>query len=389
MKFFNFGKEKDEKLEDKIVKLNKEIEQKKIELASLKKEIDIMNNDIELQSFGFFKRQYKFSDSTQYKNELDKIRNLQKEMVKNNTAGVIVRPMLLDNSQSKGAAMQKQLIKAAIRGFNGEAESLLVKITVSNIESKKTALKRSFEQLNKMYARNLIQISDKYLKLKLKELDLAAEYEYKKQEEKDLLREQREQEKEDKKLQSELKEKRKKLNKDKTHFKQMIENVEELLKNTTLIDEIEKLKLQLLEYENKLAEIDELENELDYRESNATAGYVYVISNIGAFGEDVYKIGVTRRLDPLDRIRELGNASVPFHFDVHALVFSENAFSLESELHKTFEKFKVNKVNSRKEYFKVPFEQIKHVLEKHKELTLELNEKAEAFEYRQSNNVPL
>jgi len=113
----------------------------------------------------------------------------------------------------------------------------------------------------------------------------------------------------------------------------------------------------------------------------------YVISNIGSFGENVYKIGVTRRLEPLERIRELSSASVPFQFDIHALIFSEEAFALETELHNQLSQYKVNKVNGRKEYFKVPFAIIKDILDTHKELTVELTENAEAFEYRQTKAI--
>lgn len=290
--------------------------------------------------------------------------------------------MTLDGSQAKGKTMQKQLIKAMIRGFNGEVDGHLVKVSASNLEKKITSVKKSFEQLNKMYERNQIRLANNYLALKIDELRLAAEYELKKQEEKEILREQRAKEREDKKLQAEIAAKRKQVEKDRKHFSQMVNNVEKLLLTATDEKKI-KLDAQLKEYQEKLAEIEEMEEDIDYREGHATAGYVYVISNLGAFGEDVYKIGVTRRLEPLDRIRELGSASVPFQFDVHALIFSENAFALEKELHDKFDKYKINKINSRKEYFKVPFSEIKSTLENHKELTIELAEEAEAFEYRQ------
>lgn len=410
MGLFDFGKAKDKGLELILNKLNQDIATKTAELNDLKKqlqianefqtienqiqlkksellaienEISLANDTLELQEFGFFERRYNFSDSTQFKDKLDALRMKQKSAVKNGLAGVITTPLLLDNSKSKGEVMQKQLIKAAIRGFNGEADAHLVKVTVSNIEKKIAGLRKAFDQLNKMYERNKIQITHTYLDYKIEELRLAAEYELKKQEEKELLREQRAKEKEDKKLQAEIANKRKQLEKDRKHFKQMLVNVEDLMKNASQ-EEVEKLKIQLAEYQDKLSELDEIEEDIDYREGHATAGYVYIISNIGAFGEDVYKIGVTRRLEPLERIRELGSASVPFQFDVHALIFSEEAFALESELHNKFEKYKVNKVNGRKEYFKVPFSEIKTVLETHHELTIELTEKAEAFEYRQS-----
>ena len=413
MGLFNFGKPKDEVLEAKLQKLTDDIEIKKIELAKLEQqinkgkevisldtelarkrnelarlneEITVANGNLNLQEFGFFERQYSFSDSTKYKDKLDSLRIQQKSMIKNGTAGRIITPMLLDNSKSKGKAMQNQLIKAALRGFNGEADALLVKVSVVNVDNKIKALRKVFEQLNKMYSRNLIEITYPYLDLKIEELRLAAEYELQKQEEKELLREQREKEREDKKLQAEIKAKRKQLEKDRDHFKNMVAKVTELLKEAKN-DEVDELRRQLAEYQDKLSELDEIEEDIDYREGHATAGYVYVISNIGSFGEDVYKIGVTRRLEPLERIRELSSASVPFQFDVHALIFSEEAFALETELHNQLANYKVNKVNGRKEYFRVPFDEIRSILGTHKELTVELNEDAEAFEYRQTKAI--
>lgn len=413
MGLFNFGKPKDEILEAKLKKLASDIEAKKSDLANLKQEIRtsreiisldaelllkkeelahlneeiaVANDNLNLQEFGFFERQYNFSDSTKYKDRLDILRMEQKSMTKNGTAGRIVSPMLLDNSKSKGRAMQNQLIKAALRGFNGEADALLVKVSVVNIDNKIKALRKAFEQLNKMYSRNLIEITYQYLELKVEELRLAAEYELKKQEEKELLREQREKEREDKKLQAEIKAKRKQLEKDRDHFKKMVAKVTELLKEAK-DDEVEELRRQLTEYQDRLSELDEIEEDIDYREGHATAGYVYVISNVGSFGEDVYKIGVTRRLEPLERIRELSSASVPFQFDVHALIFSEEAFALETELHNELANYKVNKVNGRKEYFKVSFDKIKGILAAHKELTVELNEMPAAFEYRQTKAI--
>ena len=413
MGLFNFGKPKDEILEAKLQKLTDDIEIKKVdlakleqqikkgkevisldtelaqkrnELAQLNEEIAIANGNLNLQEFGFFERQYSFSDSIKYKDKLDSLRMQQKSMVKNGNAGRIITPMLLDNSKSKGKAMQNQLIKAALRGFNGEADALLVKVSVVNVDNKIKALRKVFEQLNKMYSRNLIEITYPYLDLKIEELRLAAEYELQKQEEKELLREQREKEREDKKLQAEIKAKRKQLEKDRDHFKNMLAKVTELLKEAKN-DEVDELRRQLAEYQDKLSELDEIEEDIDYREGHAMAGYVYVISNIGSFGEDVYKIGVTRRLEPLERIRELSSASVPFQFDVHALIFSEEAFALETELHNQLANYKVNKVNGRKEYFKVSFEEIRNILATHKELTVELNEDAEAFEYRQTKAI--
>ena len=138
------------------------------------------------------------------------------------------------------------------------------------------------------------------------------------------------------------------------------------------------------ELQKNVEESEAKKKDLDYRQENATAGYVYIISNIGSFGKDIVKIGVTRRLDPMERIDELGSASVPFKFDVHALIFSYDAYSLETELHSRFADRRINKVNNRKEYYRVAISEIKDALSEYKDLTVDFNEIPEAPEYRES-----
>jgi hypothetical protein len=113
-------------------------------------------------------------------------------------------------------------------------------------------------------------------------------------------------------------------------------------------------------------------------------GHIYVISNIGSFGEDVYKIGMTRRLDPLDRVRELGDASVPFQFDVHAIIYSEDAPSLEYELHRKFKDRRLNMVNGRKEFFKVALDEVEAFILQQTNASILFTKLAEAKEYRET-----
>jgi len=113
------------------------------------------------------------------------------------------------------------------------------------------------------------------------------------------------------------------------------------------------------------------------------AGYVYVISNIGSFGENVFKVGMTRRLEPQERVDELGDASVPFQFDVHAMIYRENAPEFETELHQELEPFRVNKINPRKEFFRVSLAEIEKIAQKYK-ADVAITKLAEAKEYRQS-----
>ena len=128
--------------------------------------------------------------------------------------------------------------------------------------------------------------------------------------------------------------------------------------------------------------------DVDYRAANIRAGYVYVISNIGSFGENMVKIGMTRRLDPLDRIRELSDASVPFNFDVHALFFSKDAVSIETTLHQRFAKFRVNRINLRREFFRVTAAEAKVQLAELAGDILQFQDVPDALEYRESLSKP-
>jgi hypothetical protein len=140
------------------------------------------------------------------------------------------------------------------------------------------------------------------------------------------------------------------------------------------------------EHRSTLAQIEKAIEDVDYRVANVRAGYVYVISNVGAFGERMIKVGLTRRIDPTERIRELGDASVPFRYDTHALVFSDDAVGLETQMHARLADKRVNWVNRRREFFYASaLEAKQHLLELSGQL-LEYTDEPEAVEYRQSLN---
>jgi hypothetical protein len=141
------------------------------------------------------------------------------------------------------------------------------------------------------------------------------------------------------------------------------------------------------ELKGKLDDVDVAIKDVDYREANQKAGYVYIISNIGSFGEGVYKIGMTRRLDPMERVRELGDASVPFNFDVHALIFSDDAPKLEAALHREFASRKINIVNQRREFFRVSLEEIEKVVKENYEKTVEFDVVPDAMQFRTSEEL--
>lgn len=382
--------EKSSDLTNLINKKNEEIKQLSSRLEKLNDDVDasekrltFLDDQAGLEEYGLYIPNYSFANSSQYKERLSHVRDEQKEMIRNQTAAVIDQPMTFNNSKAKGKALQKKNIKQLLRAFNGECEAAVSKVTKSNIESIEKRINRSFTQLNKLNDTNGVSITKEYLNSKLDEAHIALEYALKKEEEKDILREQREKEREERKVQREIAAERKRYEKDELHFVNAEAEVTEKIKNAQE-SEVADLKKQLEELQSKLSEIREHKEKLDKREENPTAGYVYIISNIGSFGKNVFKIGVTRRLDPMERIHELGSASVPFPFDVHALIFSDDAYKLESALHNHFAKQRVNQINKRKEYFDITIDEIKEVLSKYKNLTFDFHELPEAQEYRDS-----
>ena len=257
-------------------------------------------------------------------------------MIRNDMAALCSQEWSVNGSLSKGKLFAKRNIKQIIRSFNNECDVLVSKVKFNNVEAYMHKMMKSYDDLNKLNEPNCISITQSYLNLKLKELRLAYEYSLKQQREKEEQRAIREQMREEAKLTEEIELKRKEIQKELAHYNKQIVRVESLLSKAP--DEEKKYLNDKKAYiEERLSELDREMKEMDYREANKKAGYVYVISNIGAFGENVYKIGMTRRLEPMDRIDELSNASVPFRFDVHAMIFSDDAPKLEAALHRAFD----------------------------------------------------
>lgn len=366
----------------KVTEQNKQISNLDKKIKDLNSQLVNVSDEIMYEDYGLYKPRYDFANSSAYKGKLSEVRSNQKEMIKNGDAGTIFNPMTLDGSEAKGRSMQKKNIKQLVRSFNGECEAAINKVTKSNIEMIEKRITRSFEQLNKLNEPNGVRLTANYLDSKLDEAHIALEYALKKEQEKELLREQRQREKEERQAQREYAQERAKYEKDEAHFQQAKDLLQNKINNSKSDVEIESLKRKLADLQDKISDIQAKKVKLSDRAENPTAGYVYIISNIGSFGQNVYKIGVTRRLDPMDRINELSSASVPFKFDVHALIFTDDAYKLETELHEYFDKERVNKVNKRKEFFRLNIDEIKQILSKHKELTFDFHEIPDAPEYR-------
>lgn len=359
-----------------LVKLNHKIKEKENQIIEL-------DDNILLQDFGLYKPIYDFISSNQYKEQLDLIRNQQKEMIKEKTAVDYYDGWTVDGSITKGRKMTNDNIKQIIRSFNNECEVLIDKVKFNNIEVYEERIRKSFSVLNKMNETNKVSLSNQFLKSKINELKLAYEYAKKKQEEKEEQKRIREQLREEAKLQKEIEEARKDIEKEQSHYSNALSKVLKQLENANVIEK-EALIEKKTEIEKHLEELNMAIKDIDYREANKKAGYVYVISNIGAFGENIFKIGMTRRLDPQERIDELGDASVPFKFDIHAMIFSDNAPQLEAALHRAFENQKVNMINNRREFFKVTLKEIEEVVKINYDKSVDFIKIAPAEQFRES-----
>lgn len=376
--------------ENELVKLQRSCNIKISELSALeasivskKSEIVQLDNEILLQEFGVYAPMYDFANSEMYKDELIVVRQKQKDMINSNTVCTYPENMTLDGSLAQGRKMIKDNVKQIVRSFNNECDAAIEKAKFNNVEAIRKRIEKSYEQLNKMNSKLKIALTPRYLSLKLDELNLAYEYQVKKQEEKEEAKRIREEQREAQKLLKEIEEARKKIEKEKTHYENAMKSIEKQIALASDEDK-EELLAKRDEIQKQLSKLEEDIKEVDYREANQKAGYVYIISNIGSFGENVYKIGMTRRLDPQDRVDELGDASVPFRFDVHAMIFSEDAPALESALHRAFDDKKVNMVNGRKEFFNVSLEEIESVVRANFDKTVEFVKTPEAEQYRES-----
>ena len=380
--------EKIEKLQLQLNKINNELGIKQEELNNVEKTIKekksslvILDEEILVQEFGLYKPTFQFASSLDYKEELQKIRAIQKDLIKNNNALGGNTNWQVNGSVAKGRKMLSDMQKLLLRAFNNECDDIIDKVKYTNFDASLSRIYKSAEAISKLGNVMNIFITRTYIDAKVKELRLAFEYQQKKQQEKEDLKAAREEQREQAKVQKEIDEQKRKIEKEQVHYQTAYEN---LLKQIELTPQNSDLEQKRKDIESHLEDIEKALSDIDYRQANMKAGYVYIISNIGAFGPNVYKIGMTRRLDPQERVDELGDASVPFKFDVHAMIFTDDAPALENALHHAFENRKVNMVNQRKEFFNVTLDEIKEVIKKNYDKTVEFVDVPDAEQYRVS-----
>lgn len=330
-----------------------------------------LNDERVLQDVGIYRYHHPLEDAAQYRERLDAIQNEIAEVVKNGRAIVKSNMFTFDNSLAKGRKMSDDLGKLMLRAYNSEADNSIRSLKLGNVVTAKKRLDVTRDAIAKLGGLMEMRISDEFNELRISEIELTADWLMKKQEEREEDRERKAALREERKVERELAEERERLDKERAH----ISNAISALRADGKSD---------VDLEKRLADIDVAIATNDFRAANIRAGYVYVISNRGAFGEGVVKIGLTRRLEPTERISELSGASVPFRFDIHTLYFSEDAVTLENELHRHFASHALNQANPRKEFFFASPSEVREVLMAKVGNLLEFREHADATEYLQS-----
>lgn len=356
-----------------LVRLQNDIDAAKELLRNLQEAVEEVPTDNLPAAVGF--RDYKTiaDNSESVMSEIKSLRAQAKALIRSKSA-VVDQPLWMTSSDGSIVDMPKKFMAnlgPALLGILNLHVEIEASRKTGSFRDGSSRLDKTWRKLNEVAAQFGGYLDYKYMRLREEELELLDVHRNSVLREKEEERERRAELREELKVQQELEAERAKLQKELDHYYNVMVALE-AQGDTTGIARVEE---QILALEEELREID-------FRAANIRAGYVYVISNIGAFGSDIVKIGLTRRLEPLDRIRELSSASVPYRYDVHALFFSADAVGIETMLHGHFDDRRVNKVNRRKEFFRVRPDEVLAALQKHDVELIDWVDEAEAEEFR-------
>lgn len=359
-----------------------ELTQLNVEVAKQRKLFQLFETEAEFVACGHYKPQFDFGTSEEYKSAITGIREKQRQMIKDDSAAVCGQTWKVNGSEAEGKKATKRTLRLMLRAFNGECDAIIANLSWSNVDRMSERLEKCFEAINKLGESYQCVITLPYYRLRKQELDLAYGFAARLQKEKEEQRALREQMREEEKARREMEAAIRQAALDEERAQAALEKARAEVARTTGEKE-SVLNDKIRQLEQRLAEAHTNKERAISRAEQTRSGHVYVISNIGSFGEAVFKIGMTRRLDPFERVDELGDASVPFEFDVHGMIYTEDAPTLESKLHSRFVTKRVNLVNDRKEFFQVSIEEIQTAVH---ELgaSIILTKLAEAREYRET-----
>ena len=343
------------------------------EEAALQEKLHPMRVQVKLEEAGFTEYDHPAKDSVELAAALRDLRKDVQMAVRSYSAVESLDDFEPPHTKSGRNKLAKDSARLALMAFNSQVDSIIEAASARNYEASLAKIFKAAEVVERQCTVTGVRIKPNYVELRARELQLAVDHLKAKQLEKELGKERKAELREQAKAERELQAERERLEKERQHYLNVLKTVEEIGDEA----ETARLKQQIVEIEKGI-------NDVEKREANIRAGYVYVISNIGSFGERMVKIGMTRRLDPMDRVRELGDASVPFNFDVHALFFSDDAVSVETELHHRFAARRVNRINARREFFYATPAEVREALKDIAGNLLEFTEEPEAEQYRLS-----
>lgn len=370
-------------IEDQIKNLRMDYKNKKNTYDALSKQIAIFSEDVELIELGFYEPKFDFDVSERFKEAIKSCKERQKSLLReHSSSGAIYcyRDWTVDGSRTEGKKMTNKGIRLTARAFNNECEAAIANCTWKNVVKMEERIRKAFSAINQLNESNAISITERYLDEKLKELQLTYEYHEKRQREKEEQAEIKAQMREEAKIEAEIKKAEADAIKEEKRYQKALETARQEL--TEASDEAKAaLESQIAELQASLEEAERKHQRAQSMAEQTKQGHVYIISNIGSFGEEVYKIGMTRRLEPMDRVKELGDASVPFTFDVHAMIHTTDAPTLEKNLHDKFDSRRLNMVNRRKEFFNVSLDEIKQAVQGFTDHDVEFIETAVAQDY--------
>ena len=353
--------------------LRADIDRLQREEAGLQERLHPMRVQVKLDEAGFTDYDNPAKDSVGLGAELRDLRKDVQMAVRNYSAISSAEEITVPTTKAGRNKLSRDTAKLALTAFNSQVDTIIEGATARNYEAALGKIHRIADTIERLGASSSIRISPDYIEMRTRELLLAVQHLQAKQTERELERERKAELREQARAERELEAEHERLEKEKQHYL----NVLKVVQDTGDQEETARLKEELVAIEKGINDVEE-------RTANIRAGYVYVISNIGAFGDRMVKIGMTRRLDPMDRVRELGDASVPFGFDVHALFFSDDAVTLEADLHRRFASRRVNRVNTRREFFYATPAQVRDALSQIAGNLLEFTDEPEAEQYRLS-----
>ncbi|ENX6024729.1 TPA: DUF4041 domain-containing protein [Salmonella enterica subsp. enterica serovar Infantis] len=368
--------------EAELAALKSEYREKRALLVKLTEKLSSVSDAAAMIDYGVYEPTFDYHDSVAYQEAITKNKERQKILLRQEAACDFSTDWQVNGSKAEGKKMVKRYVKLLVRAFNSECDAAIAKIKAGNVEQLQKRIESAFDAINKFGESMNIRITYDYLNLRLEELLLCHEKELKLQDEREILREERELQREEEKAQREYEKAIREEQKAERDFEKAMDRARKELEKATSAEK-EQIEQRIAELERQLEEARKLSERAKSQAQLTRSGHVYVISNVGAFGEGVYKIGLTRRLVPEERVNELGSASVPFKFDIHALIYSDDAPALEASLHNEFSAHRVNLINNRKEFFRVP---LKSIEQKVKSLGFDAAfvEFAKAPEYRQT-----